>query len=90
MPEAIHGTDSIKPGEIYEDTFCHPCLCLGVDVEGGCAWGVSLIDGSYPRTCDLFMSGIRKLTPEEAWRWKELGPDAIAAEYNAEFPDVEE
>ncbi|MEI2456387.1 hypothetical protein [Lysobacter firmicutimachus] len=46
----------VKLGDIYEDVFFHPCLCLGVD-EAGFVWGVSLIDGSHPRTTDLHRSG---------------------------------
>ncbi|WP_064749325.1 hypothetical protein [Lysobacter antibioticus] len=75
----------VKSGDIYEDVFFHPCLCLGVD-EAGFAWGVSLIDGSHPRTTDLHMSGIRRLTIEQAWEWKTKGPERIAAEWNAEHP----
>ena len=73
----------ISPGEIYEDCSYHPCLCMGTkDRE---VWG-SLIDGSYPRSCDLRMCGVRKLTPEEAWEIKRNGPtDAEAkAEYSVE------
>jgi len=60
--------EGISAGDLYEDVFLHPCLCVGLDE--GVAWGVSLIDGSYRRSCDLRMSGIRKLTPEEAWEMK--------------------
>lgn len=56
---------SFIPGDIYEDVFNHPCLCVGV--ESDFVWGISLVDGSYPRTTDLFMSGIRKLSVAEAW-----------------------
>ena len=68
MTATLQNPEGISVGDIYEDVFLHPCLCLGV--EEGSAWGVSLIDGSYPRSCDLLMSGIRKLTPDEAWRIK--------------------
>jgi hypothetical protein len=87
MPEFISDPDSIKPGDVYEDSAFHPCLCMGVDIDDGFIWGVSLIDGSHPRDADIYMGGIRKLTIQEAWRWKNLGPAAIAAEYNAQFPD---
>lgn len=59
--------EEIAPGDMYEDAFLHPCICIGV--EEGCAWGVSLIDGSYPRTADIRM-GARKISLEEAWRMK--------------------
>lgn len=45
------GQEAISPGDIYEDVFFHPCLCIGV--EQGAAWGISLIEGSQPRTVDL-------------------------------------
>jgi hypothetical protein len=60
MAEFIDSPDLIKPGDIYEDSAFHPCLCVSVDVNEGIVWGISLIDGSHPRTCDLFLSGIRK------------------------------
>ncbi len=62
----------IQPGQIYEDCAYHPCLCLGTD-EGE-VWGISLIDGSQPRSCDLRMCGVRILTLEEAWEIKKNGP----------------
>ncbi len=62
----------IKPGDLYEDAAYHPCLCIGVERDH--VWGISLVDGSRPRVTDLFMSGIRKLTVEEAWQWRTQGP----------------
>jgi hypothetical protein len=73
------GHEDILPGDIYEDVFFHPCLCVGVG--DGAAWGISLIDGSQPRTVDLGVSGVRKLTVQQAWEWKLRGPDAIAKEW---------
>lgn len=75
----------IRPGDIYEDGFFHPCLCIGVD-DSSIAWGVSLIDGSYPRAADLDMDGVRRLTVAQAWEWKMKGPEKIAEEWNAEYP----
>ena len=74
----------ISPGEIYEDCSYHPCLCLGTG--NGEVWGISLIDGSYPRSCDLRMCGVRILTLEEAWEIKRNGPtDAeVKADYSVE------
>ena len=63
---------SIAPGKIYEDVFYHPCLCVGVESE--MAWGISLIDGSYPRSCELQLSGIRELSVAEAWQIRNHGP----------------
>lgn len=55
------------PGDIYEDCAEHPCLCIGVSEEDDEIWGISLIDGSYPRACSLAHCGVEKLTPQEAW-----------------------
>lgn len=71
----------IGPGDIYEDPFFHPCLCIGVD--GSAVWGISLIDGSYPRTTELGLSGLRKLSPEQAWENKQKGLKALEDEWNA-------
>lgn len=76
--------DLIKIGDIYEDPFFHPCLCVGID--NGAAWGISLIDGSYPRTTDIGVSGVRKLSLEEAWASKLKGVDALAAEWDEMYP----
>ncbi|KFN42593.1 hypothetical protein [Arenimonas oryziterrae] len=75
-------TVDIRSGDIYEDSAFHPCLCIGI--EDGMAWGISLIDGSYPRNADLHMSGVRKLTPAQAWEWKQLGVEKVAEIYFAE------
>ncbi|MEH6415709.1 hypothetical protein [Pseudomonas sp. CGJS7] len=76
-------TASISPGDVYEDAFCHPCLCFGID-DAGFVWGVSLIDGSYPRTTDPHGSGIRRLTIEQAWEWKQRGPESMAQAWKTE------
>ena len=65
---------AIKPGDIYESCSYHPVLCLGVDYKQDEIWGVSLIDGSYPRSCSLLHCGVRKLTPKQAWQIKMSGP----------------
>ena len=64
----------LKPGDLFEDCAYHPVLCLGVDYKSDEIWGVSLIDGSYPRACSLLHCGVRKLTAKEAWRIKMKGP----------------
>jgi hypothetical protein len=64
----------LKPGDIYEDCAFHPVLCLGVNYKTDELWGISLIDGSYPRGCSLVHCGVRKLTPKEAWLIKTRGP----------------
>lgn len=58
------------PGDIYEDCSSHPCLCIGVSEEEDEIWGVSLIDGSYPRSCSLQHCSIEKLTVDQAWMRK--------------------
>ena len=77
MPE--HEPDTtpqiIEPGDLYEDCAYHPCLCIAVD--GAEITGISLIDGSWPRACDLEMCGVRKLTVAEAWQWKHSGPPDV-------------
>ena len=73
MPIDISHKSEISVGEIYEDGSYHPCICMGYE-DDYCVWGVSLIDGSYPRMSDLKVGGTRKLTPEEAWDWKRKGP----------------
>jgi hypothetical protein len=60
--------NELRPGDLYEDAFYHPCVCFGID--DGFAWGISLIDGSYPRTADIHMGGARKLSLDEAWELK--------------------
>ena len=64
----------LKPGDLFEDCAYHPVLCLGVDYKRDEIWGVSLVDGSYPRACSLLFCGVRKLTANEAWRIKMKGP----------------
>lgn len=61
-------------GNIYEDSACHPVLCTSVDYENDEISGISLIDGSYPRSCSLRHSGVRKLTIEEALEIRLNGP----------------
>lgn len=87
MPLRVNGPSEVVPGDIYEDGFFHPCVCIGID-DSGCVWGISLIDGSYPRSADAYLGGVRRLSPQEAWEWKMKGPEAIQAEWYAEHPDM--
>jgi hypothetical protein len=66
----------IKPGDIYEDCAYHPVLCVEVDYKNDEIWGISLIDGSQPRSCSVLHCGVRKLTVDEAWEIKRFGPSA--------------
>jgi hypothetical protein len=50
----------IRPGDIYEDCAFHPVLCTGN--EGEAVEGISLIDASSPRSCDLRHCGVVKLS----------------------------
>lgn len=72
VPTEVSNAKDIKPGDIYEDSAYHPCICIGVDNDE--VWGISLIDGTYPRTETIGLSGIRKLALAEAWEWKLKGP----------------
>jgi hypothetical protein len=62
----------IQPGDIYEDCAYHPYVCFGIGEEDGdiMVWGISLIDGSQPRSCRLNHCGVHKMTLEEAWQRK--------------------
>ncbi len=64
----------LKPGDLFEDCAYHPVLCLGVDYKTDEIWGVSLVDGTYPRACSLLHCGVRKLTAKQAWQIKMKGP----------------
>lgn len=65
----------LKVGDIYESCSYHPVLCLGVDYKQDTIWGISLIDGTYPRSCSLVHCGVRKLSPKQAWEIKMRGPE---------------
>lgn len=75
MPVKIKKTNDIKPGDLYEDSLHHPCLCISK--EGTELSGISLVDGSYPRSDDLQHKPVRKLTLEEAWQWRIKGPQDV-------------
>ena len=78
MPTDVRNESDIRPGEFYEDCSYHPCLCIRVlDDEVS---GVSLADGSYPRSCSVSHCGIRKLTLDEALLWKFYGPPGVEIE----------
>ncbi|MEV7340625.1 hypothetical protein [Streptomyces sp. NPDC093544] len=51
----------IRVGDIYEDCSFHPVLCTEIDNDGGVVLsGISLIDGTFPRSCDAqFCAPIR-------------------------------
>ncbi|MEU5279470.1 hypothetical protein AB0G87_24010 [Streptomyces asoensis] len=50
--------NGIQVGDIYEDCSFHPVLCTAVDdVAGVVLSGISLIDGTFPRSCDALYCG---------------------------------
>ena len=53
-----------KIGDIYEDCAYHPVRCE--EVDGDDISGVSLIDGSRPRSCSINHCGVVRLNDEEA------------------------
>lgn len=60
--------DKVYPfeiGDVYEDCAYHPVWCTDVDYEDGDIAGVSLFDGSRPRSCSIRHCAPRKLTPKE-------------------------
>gem|GEM_PF-904857 len=72
MAQSIEQPEQLKPGDIYEDSYCHPCLC--VEISGPEVKGISLVDGSYPRSEDVRHGKLRQLSAEEAWQWRLNGP----------------
>ena len=66
----LEATLDIHAGDIYEDSEFHPCLCIEVNYIEDDIWGVSLVDGSYPRACSLMNGGVRKMRLEDAWDQK--------------------
>jgi hypothetical protein len=52
----------------YEDCAYHPCLITLLDLENDDIEGISLIDGTSPRSCSLLNCGVVFFTEEEAIR----------------------
>jgi len=74
-PPGQASQEIFRPGDIYEDCAYHPCLCTAVD--GYEISGISLIDGSQPRGCDIEKCGVVKLTLDQALQWKMSGPPDV-------------
>jgi hypothetical protein len=53
-------------GGLYEDCAYHPCLCIEVDEPERGLMGISLIDGSFPRSCSIDHCGPEVITIHEA------------------------
>ena len=62
-------------GDIYEDCQYHPVLCTHVDYDDDVIEGISLIDGSVPRSCCLTHCGVERLSVAEVMRLREPSPD---------------
>ncbi|MET7943358.1 hypothetical protein [Streptomyces sp. NPDC005302] len=64
--------NGIQVGDIYEDCSFHPVLCTAVDeVAGIVLSGVSLIDGSFPRSCDALHCGPIRIRVEDVMTIKQ-------------------
>lgn len=77
MPVSKKTALFIKVGDIYEDCAYHPVLCTSVkgeDETNASVTGISLIDGSYGRTCSIPGCGVKKLTVAQAVKIKENWP----------------
>lgn len=78
MPVKVNQSGDIKPGDLYEDGRCHPCICIDGcsedDPDG--VYGISLVDGT-PCGGSIYHSGFRTLTIEEAVQWKYEGPSDV-------------
>lgn len=59
----------ILPGHIYRDCAGHPVLCTEVSLDGVC--GVSLIDGSRPRSCSIKHCEVERISLSKAERIKD-------------------
>jgi hypothetical protein len=81
----------ITVGGLYEDCTYHPCLCTLAD--GDSVEGISLIDGSSPRSCSLTHCGPTALTLTEGVlikkgfrRYVELRSDLDVREALSQLP----
>lgn len=54
----------IKVGDIYLDCAYHPVKCTVSD--GDDVQGVSMVDGSSPRSCSIHYCGVEKITKKKA------------------------
>ncbi len=76
----------INPGDIYEDCSFHPVLCTHND--GEVLMGISLIDATAPRTCDLKHCGVIKLSIDDVNAARADWPAYLVrrtAEFEAEY-----
>jgi hypothetical protein len=65
----------IKKGDIYLDCGYHPVICE--EIDGDDITGISMVDGSRPRSCSIRHCGVQKITKKEAGKfvaiWKTDG-----------------
>ena len=78
MPQRVSEPGELRAGDLFEDCRYHPCLCIeaGERDDPSGVWGISLVDGS-PSGCCIWNCGLRKLTVDEAVRWKYHGPPDV-------------
>ncbi len=65
-------SDRILPGDIYEDCDFHPVLCIESSVEDNVVCGISLIDGTMPRSCSFAHCDVQRLSLVEAVRLRKI------------------
>lgn len=83
-------SDQWAVGDIYEDCSYHPVLLTEIEsydhTDEQTLMGISLIDGSGPRSCSTRHCGPRKLSMEEAVELKKNWP-LIQAEIDEKMKD---
>ena len=66
--------DGFGVGLLYEDCAYHPVLCTGYSPQEADLQGISLIDGSSPRSCSIEHCGPVPLTlPQAVWIKQHFG-----------------
>lgn len=68
-------SDRILPGDMYEDCDYHPVLCTSSSIEEDHVEGISLIDGSMPRSCSYVHCDVQRLSVAEAVHLRQLWDD---------------
>lgn len=56
-------THGLKVGDVYQDCAYHPVRCT--ELDGDDISGISLLDGSSPRSCSIKHCGVRKMKDNE-------------------------
>ena len=79
----------IRIGDVYEDCAYHPVTCTEVDWINDNVCGISLIDGSGPRSCSLYHCAPKRLNAEQTQKlveaWK-IGQEAVYEVVKNEIP----